>query len=173
MCPDMSRKQKDALAYGVKVPIVYTNVQIRNSIAFEKLGVRRIKCPGSYFTTIEMDYPVSMGGYKYPAMFRRPMHIAYSREFLAVTVPPPPSANRRAYGAIPHAICDLRAQHPQPIEARSLARRFRSSAGYSSDHRESLAARLRVRIQLALDPPGLKTNAPVIGAAALRQNFDC
>ena len=66
MCPEMSRKQKDALAYGVKVPIVYTNVQIRNSLAFEKLGVRRIKCPGSYFTTIEMDYPVSMGGYKYP-----------------------------------------------------------------------------------------------------------
>jgi spermidine dehydrogenase len=67
LCPEMSRKQKDALAYGVKVPIVYTNVQIRNSRAFEKLGVRRIKCPGSYFTTIEMDYPVSMGGYKYPA----------------------------------------------------------------------------------------------------------
>jgi spermidine dehydrogenase len=67
MCPDMSRKQKDALAYGVKVPLVYTNVQIRNSRAFEKLGVRRIKCPGSFFTTVELDYPVSMGGYKYPA----------------------------------------------------------------------------------------------------------
>jgi spermidine dehydrogenase len=67
MCPDMSRKQKDALAYGVKVPVVYTNVQIRNSRAFEKLGVRRIKCPGSFFTTVELDYPVSMGDYKYPA----------------------------------------------------------------------------------------------------------
>jgi spermidine dehydrogenase len=67
MCPDMSRKQKDALAYGVKVPLVYTNVQIRNSRAFEKLGVRRIKCPGSFFTTVELDYPVSMGDYQYPA----------------------------------------------------------------------------------------------------------
>jgi spermidine dehydrogenase len=67
ICPDMSRKQKDALAYGVKVPVVYTNVQIRNSRPFEKLGVRRIKCPGSFFTTIEMDYPVSMGNYKYAA----------------------------------------------------------------------------------------------------------
>src|SRR4029077_6363192 len=52
---------------GVKVPVVYTNVQIRNSRPFEKLGVRRIKCPGSFFTTVEKDYPVSMGGYKYPA----------------------------------------------------------------------------------------------------------
>jgi spermidine dehydrogenase len=67
ICPDMSRKQKDALAYGVKVPVVYTNVQIRNSRPFEKLGVRRIKCPGSFFTAIEMDYPVSMGDYKYAA----------------------------------------------------------------------------------------------------------
>jgi spermidine dehydrogenase len=67
VCPEMSRKQKDALAYGVKVPLVYTNVQIHNSRAFEKLGVRRIKCPGSYFTTVEMDFPVSMGDYKYPA----------------------------------------------------------------------------------------------------------
>ncbi|MGB9242075.1 MAG: FAD/NAD(P)-binding protein [Candidatus Acidiferrales bacterium] len=67
ICPDMSRRQKDALAYGVKVPVVYTNVQIRNSRAFEKLGVRRIKCPGSFFTTVEKDYPVSMGDYKYPA----------------------------------------------------------------------------------------------------------
>ena len=67
ICPDMSRKQKDALAYGVKVPLVYTNVQIRNSRAFEKLGVRRIKCPGSFFTTVEKDYPVSIGDYRYPA----------------------------------------------------------------------------------------------------------
>jgi spermidine dehydrogenase len=67
ICPDMSRKQKDALAYGVKVPVVYTNVQIRNSRPFEKLGVRRIKCLGSFFTSIEMDYPVSMGDYKCPA----------------------------------------------------------------------------------------------------------
>ncbi len=67
ICPDMSRKQKDALAYGVKVPLVYTNVQIRNSRAFEKLGVRRIKCPGSFFITVEKDYPVSIGDYRYPA----------------------------------------------------------------------------------------------------------
>ena len=67
ICPDMSREQKDALAYGVKVPVVYTNVQVRNSLPFKTLGVRRIKCPGSFFTTIEMDFPVSMGDYKYPA----------------------------------------------------------------------------------------------------------
>jgi spermidine dehydrogenase len=66
MCPEMSRKQKDALAYGAKVPLVYTNVQIKNSKAFHALGATRIRCPGSYFSSVELDYPVSMGEYKYP-----------------------------------------------------------------------------------------------------------
>jgi spermidine dehydrogenase len=30
LCPEMSLEQKDALAYAVKIPLVYTNVQIRN-----------------------------------------------------------------------------------------------------------------------------------------------
>jgi spermidine dehydrogenase len=67
MVPDMTRKQKDALAYGVKIPLVYTNVQISNSRAFQKLGVRKIRCPGSYFESVDMDFPVSMGDYKYPS----------------------------------------------------------------------------------------------------------
>jgi spermidine dehydrogenase len=67
MCPEMSRKQKDALAYGVKVPLVYTNVQISNSKAFQQLGTRKIRCPGCYFEGVDMDYPVTMGDYKYPA----------------------------------------------------------------------------------------------------------
>ena len=67
LCPEMPRKQKDALAYGVKIPLVYANVQIRNSRAFEKLSARKIRCPGSYFYAVELDYPVSMGDYKFPA----------------------------------------------------------------------------------------------------------
>ena len=39
LCPEMPAKQKEALAYGVKVPLVYTNVQITNWKAFQKLGV--------------------------------------------------------------------------------------------------------------------------------------
>jgi len=66
LCPEMSAKQKEALAYGVKVPLVYTNVQIRNRGAFEKLKMSGATCPGSYFSSIELDFPVSMGGYEYP-----------------------------------------------------------------------------------------------------------
>jgi spermidine dehydrogenase len=67
LCPEMSAKQKEALAYGVKVPLAYTNVQVRNRAAFEKLKLSGVTCPGSYFSSIELDFPVSMGGYQYAA----------------------------------------------------------------------------------------------------------
>jgi spermidine dehydrogenase len=67
LCPEMPQKQKDALAYGVKMPLVYTNVQIKNWRAFQKLGISAIYAPGSYFSNVTLDFPVSMGGYKYPA----------------------------------------------------------------------------------------------------------
>lgn len=67
LCPEMPQKQKDALAYGVKVPLVYTNVLIRNRQAFEKLGINSASCPGSYFDSVTLDFPVSMGDYRFPS----------------------------------------------------------------------------------------------------------
>ena len=66
MCPEMPQKQKEALAYGVKVPLVYTNVLIRNWEAFKKLGISHARCPGSYFESVTLDFPVSMGAYHFP-----------------------------------------------------------------------------------------------------------
>jgi spermidine dehydrogenase len=65
MCPEMPETQREALAYNVKVPLVYTNVQLRNWKAFEKLKVHNVQCPGSFFSAVEMDFPVSMGGYQF------------------------------------------------------------------------------------------------------------
>jgi spermidine dehydrogenase len=67
LCPDMPDKQKEALAYCVKMPLVYTNVQISNWKAFQKLGVSGIYAPGSYFSNVTLDFPVSMAGYRYPS----------------------------------------------------------------------------------------------------------
>jgi len=66
LCPEMSEKQKEALHYCVKIPLVYTNVQIRNWESFEKLGVNSIYAPGSYFSGVSLDFPVSMGEYQFP-----------------------------------------------------------------------------------------------------------
>jgi len=64
-CPEMTQTQKEALAYNVKVPLVYTNVQLKNWESFEKLKVHSVHCPGAFFSAVEMDFPVSMGGYQF------------------------------------------------------------------------------------------------------------
>ncbi|HVQ31316.1 MAG TPA: FAD/NAD(P)-binding protein, partial [Vicinamibacteria bacterium] len=63
LCPEMSETQRDALAFAVKVPLVYTSVLVRNSSAFRKLGLSSISCPGGYWNSVRLDVPVSVGDY--------------------------------------------------------------------------------------------------------------
>ena len=67
LCPEMSEKQKEALAYAVKIPLVYTNVQIANWKSLEKLGLSSIYAPGGYFSSASLDFPISMGEYHFPS----------------------------------------------------------------------------------------------------------
>lgn len=67
LCPEMPETQKEALAYAVKIPLVYTNVQIGNWKAFEKLKLSSIYAPGGYFSSVSLDFPVSMGEYHFPS----------------------------------------------------------------------------------------------------------
>jgi spermidine dehydrogenase len=64
LCAELPEAQKDALAYAVKVPLVYTNVLLRSLAPFQKLGVDRLYCPGSYHTSVNLDMPVSVGTYR-------------------------------------------------------------------------------------------------------------
>jgi spermidine dehydrogenase len=65
LCPEMPQAQKDGLSYNVKVPLVYTNVQVKNWKAFEKLQVHSIHCPGAFFSAAELDFPVSISDYRF------------------------------------------------------------------------------------------------------------
>jgi len=64
ICPDVPAPQREALAYGVKAPLVYTHVAIRNWEAFARLGVRGIHAPGSYHSLTMLDFPVDIGAYR-------------------------------------------------------------------------------------------------------------
>jgi spermidine dehydrogenase len=66
LCPELPENQKDALHYGVKAPLVYTRVAIRNWTSFQRLGIRQIVAPGSYHTHVALDFPVSIGEYEFP-----------------------------------------------------------------------------------------------------------
>ena len=63
ICEELPDTQKEALASAAKVPLLYTNVVLRNWTAFEKLGVNSVYAPGSYHTFLNLDNPVSIGDY--------------------------------------------------------------------------------------------------------------
>lgn len=63
LCPDLPAEQKQALHYGVKVPLVYTVIGLRNWTVFHKLGVRGVSCPGMYHSSMNLDLAVNMGDY--------------------------------------------------------------------------------------------------------------
>jgi spermidine dehydrogenase len=64
ICPDLPAEQKEALRYGVKVPLVYTVVEVRNWNAFHKLGVRGVSCPGMYHSSVNLDQAINIGEYR-------------------------------------------------------------------------------------------------------------
>ena len=73
ICPELPEKQKEALSYLVKAPLVYTHVAIKNWTGFQKLGVHQIEAPGSFHTYVALDFPVSLGEYQFPSKPDEPM----------------------------------------------------------------------------------------------------
>lgn len=65
IAPEISGTQGAALRDQQKIPLIYTNVLIRNWQAFAKLGVSGFESPGHYWDKAVMDFPVSMGGYRF------------------------------------------------------------------------------------------------------------
>jgi spermidine dehydrogenase len=61
---ELPEAQKEALASAQKVPLLYTNVLLRNWSAFQRLGASAIYAPGMYHTGVSLDLPVSIGGYE-------------------------------------------------------------------------------------------------------------
>jgi len=66
ICEELPDKQKEALASAQKVPLLYTNVALRSWTAFQKVGASSVYAPGMYHSYLNLDLPVSMGGYEFP-----------------------------------------------------------------------------------------------------------
>ena len=64
LMPELPAGQKEALAYSVKVPMLYTNVLIRRWTAFKQLGVASISAPGMYHPSSSLDSGTTVGGYR-------------------------------------------------------------------------------------------------------------
>ncbi|MFN0025212.1 MAG: NAD(P)-binding protein [Parvularculaceae bacterium] len=65
LMPEMPEAQKEAVRFFTKIPLVYVNVALRNWRAFEKAGVHRIYSSGAFYEAMALDFPVSIGAYKF------------------------------------------------------------------------------------------------------------
>jgi spermidine dehydrogenase len=64
LCPDLPAAQKEALHYGVKVPLVYTAVSLKNWNAFKSLGIRGATTSGLYHSNMSLEQPTRIADYK-------------------------------------------------------------------------------------------------------------
>ena len=79
LCPQLPEKQKEALRYLVKVPLVYTNVALSNWRAFLALGVSRIYCPGSFHSSVRLNPVTNIGSYRAPRSPEEPILVQMMR----------------------------------------------------------------------------------------------
>jgi spermidine dehydrogenase len=69
----LPEEQSVALKRNVKLPLVYSNVLVRNWRPWQRLGVHEIYGVSSFHSRVKLDYPVSMGGYRCPRDPSEPM----------------------------------------------------------------------------------------------------
>ena len=75
LCPQLPETQKEALRYGVKIPLVMTNVLVENGQAFAKLGVGQLNCPDDPYVVVTVPPATTTGGHQPPRGPNDPMLI--------------------------------------------------------------------------------------------------
>jgi len=88
ICPELPDRQKAALHSLVKTPLVYTHVAIGNWTSFQKLGIHQIVAPCAYHTYVALDFPVSLGQYKFPDRPQEPIVLFMLRTPCKPGLPP-------------------------------------------------------------------------------------
>jgi len=97
ICEELPDKQKEALAAAQKVPLLYTNVLLRNWTSFQKVGANSVYAPGMYHTGVNLDLPVSIGGYE---CARKPEEPIVVHMMKAACHPGLPARQQHSFGRI-------------------------------------------------------------------------
>jgi len=105
ICSELPEVQKKGLAYNVKVPLTYTKVAIPHWRWFADLGVRFVFYTNDFFKQVELDYPVSIGDYRFGKSPDEPMvlHMCYVPYFDDIQGPEQWRAGRRRLLETPFA----------------------------------------------------------------------
>ncbi len=79
LVPELPAAQKEALNYGVKAPLVYTSVAVRDWTAFARLGVRSVSTPTMYHARVRLDEAVSLGDLRHAERPEEPIVLSLTR----------------------------------------------------------------------------------------------
>ncbi|MEU0663947.1 FAD-dependent oxidoreductase [Streptomyces lavendulocolor] len=67
IAPDLTPAQHQAAHQAVKYPVLYANVALTHWRPWARLGVNSLTFPGEFWANASLDYPVSMGAYRFSA----------------------------------------------------------------------------------------------------------
>jgi spermidine dehydrogenase len=95
LCPELPDAQKEALRSLVKIPFVYTNVLLRSWDSFRDLGIGFAYCPGSWHRIAMLDFPVSLGDYRFCREPEQPIVLHMNR---APNLPGLPPRDQSRFG---------------------------------------------------------------------------
>ena len=79
LCTDLPADQSKALELAGKSPIIYTNVLVNNWRAWKQVGIGCVAAPGSYHSQAFLDFPVSIGDYRFSQNPDQPIIIHMER----------------------------------------------------------------------------------------------
>ena len=76
----MGATQKEALAYCVKKPLVYTSVCVKDWKPFAEMGLRSVSCPQMFHQGFSLGRGPVFGDYKGPRSPEDPMVLSMTSE---------------------------------------------------------------------------------------------
>jgi spermidine dehydrogenase len=65
LCRELPAQQRALVSKGVRAPLVYVNVAVRNWRPWAKLGAHLVNNPIGFYSYLKLDYPVSLGQYRF------------------------------------------------------------------------------------------------------------
>lgn len=126
IAPDLGEPQREALASSFKMPMIYSNVLIRNWKAFDRMKLQSVKVPGSYWGDFGLDFPVSMGEYRFSSDPAQPVLVHFGRGPASLV----PSENPRAGAAEARAVLEEKTFEDAEREMRSVMGRALADGGF-------------------------------------------
>jgi spermidine dehydrogenase len=129
ICPDLGASQRAAVAAQVRAPLVYVNVAVRNWRPWVQQRVQYVNNPAGFYANLKLDYPVSLGNYRFPTSPDEPMVL----HLVHVPWPEGPVADQRSAWRTARARLYARSFDEFESHARDELSRLFGSAGFDAD----------------------------------------